>query len=131
MNDLVRRHELFEQAERGVDDNRLVVELDDKGQVDHEPQDIRGMEGAFAAKAGNPPEHNDAMNTVLVLQNIEHLFHQCFFAAVIAFLDVDADNNDIIGHGKHPYRFRAIKAPLKAAMNPSTTERPRYKTAFM
>jgi hypothetical protein len=66
------------------------------------------MEGAPTAKSGDAAEDRNAAYAVLILQNIEYFLHERFAAAMVAFLEVDADDRNIALHQIAPDRFRAM-----------------------
>jgi hypothetical protein len=53
------RDKIVEQVDGSFCDLGLVEELDDQREIDFEPQNVRGVDLAARAEAGNAPENGD------------------------------------------------------------------------
>jgi hypothetical protein len=60
-----------DQIESSVYDFWLVVKFDNERQVDGETQQIRRMYGTLASKTCNPAKHDNAVDLVLILKDVE------------------------------------------------------------
>ena len=67
-HDMSGRNESPDFFHRLLRDGRFIEEFDDQRQPGREAQEVRGVDLALLAEAGDAAKYGDAMNTVLVMQ---------------------------------------------------------------
>jgi hypothetical protein len=72
MDNISSRYKAVEERNGSLGHCRLIVELNDDRQVDHQPQNVCRVHLSLAAESGNAAEDHDTVNSVLIAKDIEH-----------------------------------------------------------
>src|SRR5580658_4012201 len=91
--DMTNRNKPVQQCESRLSDTRFVKEFDDKRQIDIQPKHVRSVNLAAFAQTRNAAENNHALDTLLVVKNVQDLLHEGLAPPMFGFPEVDANHH--------------------------------------
>lgn len=108
MDNVTRRNNFIEQVHSCHRDGGLVVKFDHDRQVDGQPQDICGVHFAFAAEARYSTKHDNTVNAMPIVQNVQDLLHERLAEPMVGLFQINPYDDDFVIHMRRTYKLRAM-----------------------